>query len=118
MSLLKIVKKRENRRTHRVRNKQSSRGLKPRVSVFKSLNHISVQIIDDKAQKTIVSLSTSQVKGLKGDKKEKAKAVGIKLAQMAIEKSVKDVFFDRGGNLYHGRVKALAEGLREGGLKF
>lgn len=118
MSLQKKVKLRENRRAHRVRNNQTSRGLKPRVSVFKSLNHISVQIIDDKAQRTIVSLSTSQMEGLKGDKKEKAKAVGLKLAQMAIEKAVKDVFFDRGSNLYHGRVKALAEGLREGGLNF
>jgi len=118
MSLQKTISKREIRRAHRVRNKQVSRGEKPRVSVFRSLKHISVQIIDDKAQKTIVSYSTEQDKNLKGDKKEQAKAIGIKLAKMALDKSIKDVFFDRGCYLYHGRVKALAEGLREGGLNF
>ena len=116
MSLQKIVKKREIRRAHRVRNKQVSRGEKPRVSVFRSLAHIYAQIIDDSTQKTLVSFSSKQLSGVKGDKKTLAKEVGIKLAKLAQDKSIKEVFFDRGRFLYHGRIQALADGLREGGL--
>ena len=107
---------RTKRRTFRVRNKFTSRELKPRITVFRSLKHIFAQIIDDKEQKTILSGSTISLSGLSG--KDAAKQVGLELGKKAIEANIKDVFFDRGKFLYHGRVRALADGLREGGLNF
>jgi large subunit ribosomal protein L18 len=95
---------------------------RPRLSVFRSLRHITAQVIDDTAGKTLVSASTldaeleAQVKGLK--KTEQAKLVGKTLAERAKKAGVKAVVFDRGGYKYHGRVKALAEASREGGLDF
>lgn len=118
MSLQKKIIKRTVRRVFRVRNRFVSRGVKPRVTVFRSLNHIYAQIIDDAAQVTLVSASSMVLKGLKGSKKEIARQVGLELGKQAISKQIEEVFFDRGRYLYHGRVKALAEGLREGGLKF
>lgn len=90
----------------------------PRVAVFRSLNHIYAQIIDDSVGSTIVSFSSLNLKEKKADKKTIAKEVGLQLGKLALGKSLEKVFFDRGRYLYHGRVKALAEGLREGGLKF
>ena len=91
----------------------------PRLSVFRSNGDIYVQVIDDSAGDTLVAVS-SREKGVapKGTKIEKSKAVGMELAKRAVEKGITQVVFDRGGYLYHGRVKALADGAREGGLKF
>ena len=90
-----------------------------RVSVFRSNKHIFAQIIDDKAQRTLVSCSSLDIKAESGDDKTMiARKVGLELGQKAINDSIKDVKFDRGSFLYHGRVKALAEGLRESGLNF
>ncbi len=118
MSLQKQIKKREQRRIHRVRNAQVSRGVKPRITVFRSVKHIYAQIIDDSKHATLVSFATVNLKDSSGDKKTCAHRVGVELGKMAIDKAIKDVFFDRGCYLYHGRVKALADGLREAGLNF
>lgn len=91
---------------------------KPRLCVFRSNSHIYVQLIDDASRKTIVSVKDSEIDKAKKDKTTLAKEVGSLLAQKAIEKKIKEIVFDRGGYRYHGRVKALAEGAREGGLKF
>jgi len=93
---------------------------KPRLSVFRSNRHIAVQIIDDNKGQTLVS-SSSLVKEIlesKANKKEKATMVGKLLAQKAKEAGIEKVVFDRNGFLYHGRIKSLADGAREGGLKF
>lgn len=120
MSLLKKIQKRLHRRSCRVRNKQTGRGKKFRISVFRSLNNIYAQIIDDNAATTVLSFSSLSLgkRGKNDDKKAVAKKVGIELGKLALEKSITDVFFDRGRYLYHGRVKSLADGLREAGLKF
>jgi large subunit ribosomal protein L18 len=118
VSIVKKQKERTKRRGLRVRGAQKSRGLKPRVSVFRSLKQIYAQIIDDSTHSTKVSFSSISLKGANGDKTAIAKLVGIELGKLAVEKGIVEVFFDRGSNKYHGRVRALAEGLREGGLKF
>ena len=106
----------------RVRNKISGTAERPRLNVYRSLNHIYAQIIDDVAQNTIVSASTldeelkSKLNGT--GNKEAAKAVGLSIAKKALEKNIKAVVFDRGGYVYHGRVAELAAGAREGGLEF
>lgn len=114
----KKIKARAERRSYRVRNRQVSRGVKPRVSVFKSLSQIYAQIIDDKTHSTLVSFSSLNLKKESGDKKTIAQKVGVELGKKALEKGIKEVFFDRGNYLYHGRIKALANGLRESGLNF
>ena len=86
------------------------------MSVYKSLKHMHAQVIDDYAQKTLIGLSTQAIK--KGTKMEKAKALGKELADKAKEKGIKKIVFDRGKFKYHGRVKALADAAREGGLEF
>jgi len=105
-------------RHSRVRKKIDGTGVRPRLAVFRSLKHISAQVIDDATGATIASAS-SQEKALsaKGNK-DGAKLVGEALAKRAIEKGVKQVVFDRGGFRYHGRVASLAEGARESGLEF
>jgi large subunit ribosomal protein L18 len=118
VSLLRKEKQKTQRRVFRIRENQFSRGKKPRISVYRSLAHIYAQIIDDNAQKTLVSFSSLNLKKTKGDKKAIAKKVGLALGELAVEKSIKEVFFDRGKYKYHGRVRALAEGLREAGLNF
>ena len=110
------------RRHKRVRQKISGTTKVPRLSVFRSLKHIYAQIIDDEAGLTLVSASTldadvrSEVAGL--GKIEQAQVVGKRLAEKALSKGVERVVFDRAGYVYHGRVKALAEASREGGLVF
>ena len=89
----------------------------PRVTVFRSLNHVYAQLIDDANAHTIVSCSSLELKDLTGDKKAVARSVGLALAEKIQGKGISAAVFDRGEFLYHGRVKALAEGLREGGLK-
>jgi large subunit ribosomal protein L18 len=90
---------------------------RPRLRVTKTLNHIYVQIIDDTQSRTLVSESSVQLK-IKGGNIESAKQVGRSLAEKALALSISKVAFDRGGHLYHGRVKALADSAREVGLKF
>lgn len=110
------------KRHGRVRKKVSGTTEKPRLNVFRSLKHIYVQVIDDNTGVTIASASTSD-KELKsavkiGSNIEAAKTVGMAIAKRATGKGVKKVIFDRGGYIYHGRVKALADAAREGGLEF
>jgi large subunit ribosomal protein L18 len=118
VSMLKKLKQRHTRRVLRVRSRQFSRGQKPRVSVFRSLNHIYAQIIDDNQQKTMLSFSSRNLKKASGSKKDLAKKVGLELGKLAVVQKISDIFFDRGSYRYHGRVQALADGLREAGLKF
>ena len=91
---------------------------KPRLSVFRSLNNIYAQLIDDKKGSTIASASSKEKNIEKKSKTEVSKVVGKLIAERSIEKGVKEVFFDRGSYRYHGRVKSLAEAARTGGLKF
>jgi large subunit ribosomal protein L18 len=116
MSAIKKLNKRNERREQRVRNKLKKHDGLPRVSVFRSLNQVYAQLIDDRKQETLASCSSLELKS-KGEKTEVAKAVGMELAKRALTKGIESARFDRGSFLYHGRVKALAEGLREGGLK-
>ena len=105
----------------RIREKMSGTAERPRLNVYRSLNHIYTQLIDDAAGTTIVSASSSGKKGEEkpyGGNVEAAKLVGKLIAERAQEKGVKKVVFDRGGYLYHGRVKALADAAREAGLEF
>ncbi|MBR4944923.1 MAG: 50S ribosomal protein L18 [Peptococcaceae bacterium] len=101
----------------RSRNKIKGTAVRPRLAVFRSTQHIYAQIIDDTVGNTLVSASTLEVK-VDGTKSDAAKAVGAAVAKKALEKGIEKVVFDRGGNLYHGRIKALAEGAREAGLDF
>ncbi len=107
------------RRHKRVRAKISGTTERPRLCVYRSLNNITAQIIDDVKGITLVSASTLE-KGFEGNggNKEAAKKVGLTIAKKAVEAGITDVVFDRGGYVYHGRVKELADGAREGGLKF
>ena len=106
------------RRTMRVRAKVKRYGMPPRVSVFRSLKHMYAQIIDDMNNNTLASCSSLEMDEMKGDKTAVAYAIGLELAKRAKEKGVDSVVFDRGRFKFHGRVKALADGLREGTLKF
>ena len=105
------------RRHRRVRGKISGTAGRPRLAVYRSNRGIFAQLVDDDAGKTIVSASWTAV-GAKGDKSAQASEVGKTIAAAAKKAGIETVVFDRGGYLYHGRVKALAEGAREGGLKF
>jgi large subunit ribosomal protein L18 len=109
------------RRQKRTRFKLTSHAYgRPRLSVFRSGRHIYVQVIDDRDQTTLAAASTNEKEG-KAPKTwnvEAATAVGKKIAERAIAKGVKQVVFDRGGYIYHGRIKALADAAREGGLEF
>ena len=107
------------KRHARIRNKISGTAECPRLNVCRSTKHIYAQIIDDVTGTTLVSASTVE-KAFEGNggNKEAAKQIGIAIAKRAIEKGIKEVVFDRGGYIYHGRVKELAEGAREGGLEF
>ena len=116
----KIDRKKERERRHaRVRRKISGTAERPRLCVYRSNTNLYVQIIDDVAANTLVSASTldKEVK-TKYANKEAAKEVGALIAKRALEKNIKDVVFDRGGYIYHGVVKELAEAARAGGLKF
>lgn len=106
-------------RHKRVRGKISGTPERPRLSVFRSENHIYAQIIDDVNGTTLASASSVE-KGFEGNggNKEAARKVGKTVAERAIQKGIEAVVFDRGGYIYHGRVQELAEGAREGGLKF
>ena len=107
------------KRHRRVRGKISGTAARPRLNVFRSRSNISVQIIDVISANTLVSASSYEKDfGFYGGNKEAAAKVGKLVAQRALEKGIESVVFDRGGYVFHGRVKALAEGAREAGLKF
>ena len=107
------------KRHERIRNKLSGTPAAPRLCVFRSNSNIYAQIIDDESRVTLVSASSIE-KGFEAGagKKETAKKVGAAIAKKAADAGIKSVVFDRGGYQYHGRVKELAEGAREGGLEF
>ncbi len=117
MSVQRKVKVRAKRRALHVRRRIKIDTTLPRVSVFRSLKQIYAQIIDDSAHATLVSCSSLELKNVAGDKTAVARSIGLELAKRARAKGLLAVVFDRGSCLYHGRVKALADGLREGGLK-
>src|ERR1700761_4855904 len=105
----------------RIRTKMTGTAERPRLNVYRSLNHIYTQIIDDASGKTLASASTVAKKGEEGKaggNVEAAKAIGKLIAERAQAAGVKKVVFDRGGYLYHGRIKALADAAREAGLEF
>ena len=111
-----IIRKRVHKR---IRRKVSGSTERPRLAVFRSVKHIYAQVIDDAVGHTLAAASSNEKSGIKsGGNVAGAKAVGKLLAERAKEKGVKLVVFDRGGYLYHGRVKALADAAREGGLEF
>ncbi len=101
-----------------IRAKISGTDVRPRLSVFRSNKAIYAQLIDDLSGVTLVSVSSSTLQSSVGSKLEISSTVGKKLASQALEKGITEVTFDRSGYLFHGRVKSLAEGAREGGLKF
>ena len=123
MARYKTREQKRRVRRYRIRKKVSGLPERPRISVYRSLNHIYAQLIDDVGGRTLAEASDAlpEVKAKIGDGKGKvgrAKAVGVVLAERAKALGITRACFDRGGYLYHGRVKALAEGAREGGLEF
>jgi large subunit ribosomal protein L18 len=102
----------------RIRRRVRGTQERPRLAVFRSLNHIYAQVIDDDKGHTVASASSNEKDGKNGGNVAGAKAIGKLVAERAKEKGVQAVVFDRGGYLYHGRVKALADAAREAGLKF
>lgn len=105
---------------YRIRKRVSGSARKPRLNVFRSNKDIYVQVIDDENSQTLASASSrdKDIAAQKGNKVDSGKLVGVAIARKAVELGISEVVFDRGGYLYHGRVKAVAEGAREGGLKF
>jgi large subunit ribosomal protein L18 len=120
--LTKIGKNEKRGHVHeRIRKKLEGTPERPRLNVYRSINHIYVQVIDDLTGQTLVSASTAEGKKdakVKGGNVASAKEVGKAIAERAKAKGVTKVVFDRGGYIYHGRVKALADAAREAGLKF
>ena len=120
--LTKAGKNATRQRVHdRIRKKVLGTSERPRLNVYRSLNHIYVQVVDDLNGQTLVSASSAE--GKKGERRTggnvaSAKAIGKAIAERAKAKGIEKVVFDRGGYLYHGRIKAVADAAREGGLKF
>jgi large subunit ribosomal protein L18 len=115
-----MSKKKEQLRLRRhlkIRKRLSGTAERPRLVVFRSLTHIYAQVINDDTKKVLCSASDMKFKG-KANKSERAKQVGTEVAKIAQEKKIDKVVFDRNGYKYHGRVKSLADGAREGGLQF
>ena len=117
------MKKITNKIKRKLRNRKKLKDVNEnryRISVYKSLNNLSAQIIDDKQKKTLVSVSSieKEIKSKKVKKMEKSSVIGEILAKRAKEKNISNVYLDRGDNKYHGRVKTFAETLRKNGLKF
>ena len=102
----------------RIREKLSGTTDRPRLNVYRSLSHIYAQVIDDQKGETLASASTLEMKSKTGGNVAAAKEIGKAIAEKAVAKGIKQVVFDRGGYLYHGRVKALADAAREAGLEF
>ena len=105
-------------RHKRIRAKIKGTAERPRFSVFKSNRHFFIQLIDDEAQKTLISVSDKEIKSKSKSRKIIAREIGKILAKKALIRGVKNVVFDRGGYKFHGIISELAEGAREGGLKF
>ena len=118
--MIKKKSRNEARKLRHLRIRQKIKGTssKPRLNVFRSNTHIYAQVIDDDKGVTLVSASSIELKLKNGSNIEAAKQVGALVAKRASEKKIENVVFDRGGYLYHGRVKALAEAARAAGLKF
>lgn len=108
----------KDKRKLRIRNKVNGTTDRPRLSIHRSNKNIVAQLIDDKAGKTLVGLSTTSLKDVKGTKSEVSFELGKKIGELAVSKKIKIVSFDRGASKYHGRVKQVAEGAREAGLEF
>ena len=102
----------------RIRRKLAGTAERPRLNVYRSLNHIYAQVIDDQAGTTLVSASTLALKLKTGGNVASAREIGKAVAELAVKQGIKKVVFDRGGYLYHGRIKALADAAREAGLEF
>tara|TARA_Y100001968_G_scaffold331093_2_gene384715 strand:- start:1148 stop:1516 length:369 start_codon:yes stop_codon:yes gene_type:complete len=119
-----LSRKQQTQKRHkRLRRNLSGTAQRPRLAVFRSNNHIYAQVIDDVSQSTLCTASTIDkdlrtILKVNGSSCDASTAVGELVAQRALKKGIKEVIFDRGGNIYHGRVKALAEAAREAGLKF
>ncbi len=118
MKKLEIKAKRYNQRKRRVKAKITGTESRPRLTVSRSNVHIYAQLINDEKGVTLVSFSDIKVKKEKKTKVEMAATVGEEIAKLAVAKKIKKVIFDRNGFMYHGRVKALADGARKGGLEF
>ena len=116
-NLIKIKRQQKARRQKRIRAKIKGTAECPRLSVFRGLKHLYVQLIDDEAGRTLVSARDVEIKK-PGKKSEVALAVGKLLAEKALARQIKQAVFDRAGRRYHGRVKAVADGARAGGLEF
>ena len=120
MSITKIASR--ARRKLRIRKKMDGTEERPRLSVFRSAKHIYAQVVDDSSGKTLLNVSTlsKDVRGEVGEanKTDAAKKVGLAVAKACLAKGIKKVVFDRNGFLYHGRIRALADAAREGGLSF
>lgn len=115
----KVNRDEVRRRIHtRIRKKLAGTAERPRLAVFRSIKHIYVQVIDDRSGTTLVSASSAEKGGPNGGNVAGAVAIGKLVAERAKEKGISSVVFDRGGFLYHGRVKALADAAREAGLQF
>ena len=115
------IKTKDDRRVRiqlRQRKRISGTKERPRLSVFRSVTHIYAQVIDDQKGETLVSASSLALKAKTGGNVAAAKEIGKAIAERAVEKGIKKVVFDRGGFLYHGRIKALADAAREAGLEF
>jgi large subunit ribosomal protein L18 len=113
-----INQSKRKKRHRKIRARVFGQAEKPRLCVFRSANHIYAQLIDDQKGKIIAAASDMELKDKKKKKKEKAQEVGKLIAQKALKLKIEKVVFDRAGYNYHGRVKAVADGAREQGLKF
>ena len=118
MATQKRLEKRRRNRAFRVRKKVRGTADKPRISVHRTLKHIYVQIVDDEVGQTLCSTNSKVLKLGYGGNVEAAKQVGAEIGKIAKEKGIEQARFDRGAYLYHGRVKAIADGIREAGVKF
>ncbi|MCH9608715.1 MAG: 50S ribosomal protein L18 [Chlamydiales bacterium] len=114
-----FVKRNTLRKKRAVRVRKKLKGLKPRLVVMRSNRHIHIQLVDDQLEKTVASVSTLSKEFKEGGKnKTSAKKLGEKIGELALKKKVKEVVFDRGCQMYHGILAAVADGAREAGLKF
>jgi len=102
----------------RIREKLSGTSERPRLNIYRSLNHIYAQVVDDQKGETLAAVSSLQLKLKTGGNVAAAREIGKAVAEKAVSKGIKRVVFDRGGYLYHGRIKALADAAREAGLEF
>ena len=114
----KAIRQRRERRHHAIRRRIHGTAERPRLNVFRSSANIYVQLIDDDAGHTLAAASSLEQEASNGTKSDQARAVGQLAAQRARERGITRVVFDRGGYLYHGRIRAAAEGARAGGLEF